>query len=305
MTRIKSDNVQIGSSYVLSIENQHKEELSAIEKMMIRAKAEKERLIKEGTEEAKKLVDEAKQILAQAQEDGKNIIEQANKQADSESGEIRENARKEGYDDGYKQGYDDGTKSLEEKVIAVETFTKSQFDLKNNIVKSAELDIIELVCAIARKVCKRAFDEDINVLKAITIEAINKLKDKEQITITVNPDVAAKIYSISEELKQEIPKLESIKILEDSNVSEDGTIVESMLSRVDSRLKIQIDQIVEKLYTAHYSSDEIENNETYNEIIFQNDATMEQAEEIAETNIETNTNIDFETELENKSEIEE
>lgn len=305
LTRIKSDNVQIGSSYVLSIENQHKEELSAIEKMMIRAKAEKERLIKEGTEEAKKLVDEAKQILAQAQEDGKNIIEQANKQADSESGEIRENARKEGYDDGYKQGYDDGTKSLEEKVIAVETFTKSQFDLKNNIVKSAELDIIELVCAIARKVCKRAFDEDINVLKAITIEAINKLKDKEQITITVNPDVAAKIYSISEELKQEIPKLESIKILEDSNVSEDGTIVESMLSRVDSRLKIQIDQIVEKLYTAHYSSDEIENNETYNEIIFQNDATMEQAEEIAETNIETNTNIDFETELENKSEIEE
>ena len=285
MTRIKGNNVQIGSSYLLPIENQHKEELTAIQKMLIKAKAEKEKIIKEGTEEAKKLVDEAKQILIQAQEDAKNLIEQANNQANSESGEIRENARKEGYDEGYKQGYDDGTKSLEEKVMAVETFTKSQFDLKSNIVKSAELDIVELVCAIARKVCKKAFDGDINILKAITIEAINKLKDKEQITITINPNLAEKIYSISDELKQEIPKLESIKVLEDSNVSEDGAIVESMLSRVDSRLKIQIDQIVDKLYTAHYSSDEddFEKDEISQDLLIENNKSIELVDEEAET----------------------
>lgn len=282
MTRIKGNNVQIGSSYVLPIENQHQEELTAIEKMIMKAKAEKENLIQEGTQEAKKLVDEAKQILAQAQEDAKNIIEQANNQANAESGEIRENARKEGYDEGYKQGYDDGTKALEEKVLAVETFTKSQFDLKSNIIKSAELDIVELVCAIARKVCKKAFDDDINILKAITKEAINKLKDKEQITITINPNLAEKIYSISEDLKQEIPKLESIKVLEDSNVSEDGTIVESMLSRVDSRLKIQIDQIVEKLYTAHYSSSEAESDENEEEIVFEDLISAESVEEETE-----------------------
>ena len=69
---------------------------------------------------------------------------------------IRETAKKEGYEEGYKQGFEDGTKSLEEKVLAVDTFAKSQFDIKNNIIKSAELDIIELVCAIARKVCKKA-----------------------------------------------------------------------------------------------------------------------------------------------------
>ena len=264
MTRIKGNQVQIGSSFVLPIENQHQEELTAIEKMLMKAKADKEKIISEGTEQAKQLVDEAKQILVQAQEDAKKIIEQANNQANSEADAIRETAKKEGFDEGYKNGYNDGTKSLEEKVAAVEIFTKSQFDLKKNIIKSAELDIIELVNAIARKVCKKSFDSDINILKAITEDAIKQLKDKENITITINPNLAEKLYSISEELKEKIPQLESIKILEDSNVSEDGTIVESLLSRVDNRLKIQIDQIVEKFFTAHFSTEEKKDNEKEN-----------------------------------------
>lgn len=280
MTRIKSNNVQIGSSFVLPLENEHKEELTTIEKMLRDAKAEKERIIKEGTEQAKQLVEEAKQILAQAQEDGKQLIEQANAQANTESGEIRETARKEGYEEGYKQGYDDGTNSLEEKVRAVEDFAKSQFDLKHNIVKSAELDIVELVCAIARKVCKKSFDDDIDILKNITVEAIKQLKDRETVTITVNPKLAEKIYSISEELKEEIPKLQTIKIIEDNNISDDGTVVESLLSRVDNRLKIQLDQIVEKFMTAHYSSQEDEIIAEHNQPA--DTSIIEQTEEISE-----------------------
>ncbi len=279
MTRIKSNNVQIGASYVLPLENQHKEELTTIEKMLLRAKAEKEKIIQEGTEQAKQLVEEAKQILAQAQEEAKNIVEQANHQANTESDEIRENARKEGYEIGNKQGYEDGTKSLEEKFLAIEKFAKSQFDLKNNIIKSAELDIVELVCAIARKVCKKSFDEHTEILKEITADAIKHLKDKENITITINPILAEKIYSISEELKAEIPKLQSIKIIEDSNVSEDGAIVESLLSRVDNRLKIQIDQIAEKFLTMHYSS-------TENEIESESEPIKESEVEIVETKTE-------------------
>ncbi len=268
LSRIKANNVQIGSNFVLPIENQHKEELTAIQKMLEQAKIDKEKIIKEGTEQAKQLVEEAKQILAQAQEDAKQIIEQANNQANSEADEIRENARKEGFEQGYKQGYDDGTNSLEEKVLAVDVFAKSQFDLKNNIIKSSELDIIELVCAIARKVCKKVFDEDITILKSITEDAIKQLKDKEQITITVNPAIAEKLYSISDELKEKFPKLESIKILEDNNISEDGVIVESLLSRVDNRLKIQIDQIVEKFLTAHYSSEDLQDDAETEDIVF-------------------------------------
>lgn len=262
MTRIKSDNVQIGSSYVLPIENPYKEEEARLKRMILAAQKEKDRLIQEGVAKAKELVDEAKEIITQAQQQATQIVETATNEANAQSTEIKETAQKEGYDAGYKQGYDDGTKSLEEKVLAVDTFAQSQFDLKHNIIKSAQLDIVELVIAIARKVCQKSLDSDINVLKDMTIEAIKQLKDKENITITINPELAEKIYSISEDLKEAIPKLQNIKVIEDDNVSADGTIVETLLSRVDNRLKIQIDQIAEKFLTTHYSAS---HNEELNE----------------------------------------
>ena len=255
LTRIKSDNVQIGSNFVLPLENPYKDEEIKLKRMVVAAQKEKDRLVQEGVSKAKELVEEAKQIIAQAQEEAKKIIEDANNLANSQADEIRENARKEGYENGNKQGYEDGTHSLEEKFNAIDTFAQCQFDLKNNIIKSAELDIVELVIAIAEKICKKTFDSDVNVLKEITLESIKQLKDKEDITITINPELAEKIYSISDELKNSIPNLKSIKILEDTNVSADGAIVESLLSRVDNRLKIQIDRIAEKLIETHYSED--------------------------------------------------
>lgn len=254
LTRIKSDNVQIGSSYVLPIENPYKEEEARLKRMILAAQKEKDRLIQEGVAKAKELVDEAKEIITQAQQQATQIVETATNEANAQSTEIKETAQKEGYDAGYKQGYDDGTKSLEEKVLAVDTFAQSQFDLKHNIIKSAQLDIVELIIAIARKVCQKSLESDINVLKDMTIEAIKQLKDKENITITINPELAEKIYSISEDLKEAIPKLQNIKVIEDDNVSADGTIVETLLSRVDNRLKIQIDQIAERFLTTHYSA---------------------------------------------------
>lgn len=258
MSRIKGNNVQIGSSYVLPIENPYKEEEIKLKRMIEAAQKEKDRLIQEGVAKAKELVDEAKQIITEAQQEAQKLVEDATNQAKSEADEIRENARKEGYDAGNKQGYEDGTNSLQEKFMALETFAQSQFDLKHNIIKSAQLDIVELVIAIARKVCQKTLENDIDVLKNMTIESINRLKDKETITITINPELAEKIYSISDELKEAIPKLQNIKVIEDENVSADGTIVESLLSRVDNRLKIQIDQIADKFMSTHYSAEQEE-----------------------------------------------
>lgn len=280
LTRIKGSNVQIGSSFVLPLEtNQLKDIEIRIKKMLADANAQKELLINEGAQKAKELVEEAKQIIEQAQIESEKLIETAKNQAQEESDAIREQARQEGYDAGNKQGYEDGTRSLEEKVKAVDIFSKSQFDIKHNIIKSAELDIVDLVIAIAKKVCKKTLDDDINVLKTITEDAIKQLKDKESITITIHPDLAEKIYSISEELKVDIPKLEHIKVIEDINVSPDGTIVETPLSRVDCRLQTQLNQIAEKLMETHYSAIEENEEETIDEAIEEIQATEDEIQD--------------------------
>jgi flagellar biosynthesis/type III secretory pathway protein FliH len=86
------------------------------------------------------------------------------------------------------------------------------FEVKNNIIKSSYNDIISLVTEIAHKICGEAFKLEDNVLKEITLQAIKSLKDKETITIIVNPELAEKIYSVSDELKEKIFSLFKDKI---------------------------------------------------------------------------------------------
>lgn len=234
MSRIKSSNIQLGESFIVPIEQ------SAHNKKIQEALDKEKEIIVRAEEQAQNIINEA-------QEQGQKIIEDARAQALSEVDSIKNQAHAEGFEAGRQEGLRDITNELSDKIIAVDDFAQSHFDLKRNIIKSASLDIVSLVIEIAQKVCSRSLELDDNILKEITENAIMALKDKEDITIIVNPLMAEKIYAISDELRERIPQLSSIKIIEDNSVSPDGTIVESPLSRVDSRVRSQINEIAEKL----------------------------------------------------------
>ena len=83
----------------------------------------------------------------------------------------------------------------------------------------------------------------------ITLDAIKQLNDKESITIIVNPKLADNINKLVPEFRKEIPKLQTLKILEDNSLSPDGVIVETPDTRMDSRVSVQIAEIAEKMLT--------------------------------------------------------
>jgi len=267
LTRIKGTNVHIGDNFVLPIEKKVdspeeaklKEELRLLECEIKQYELQKAELIESGKKQAEEIVTQANakiqaenEMIAKQREEEKKAFDESIAQ---EAEKIKAEAYQTGYDDGYKQGYVVITNELENKIHAVDDFAKSQFELKNNIVKSSELDIIELVVEIAKKVCTKSLELNPEIVKLLTANAIKELKDKEDITIIVNPKLMDVINSISNRLKEEIPQLQNIKILEDNNVSADGTIVESVLSRVDSRVKSQINEIADKLFEAYNSED--------------------------------------------------
>ena len=234
MTRIKSDNVHFGGAFVVPIEQ-------SLNQIKIKEALGKEQeIILRGEQKAREIIETAQR---QAQE----IIETATNEALAAVDEIKTTAHQEGFDAGKQEGSDKIQEELTDKITAVNTFAECDFEIKKNIIKSAHLDIIRLIIEISHKVCSKSLELDENILTELTKSAIASLKDKESITIIVNPEMAAQIYSISDELKEKIPQLSSIKIIEDRSVSPDGTIVESPLSRIDCRIKAQIDELAEKL----------------------------------------------------------
>lgn len=237
MTRIRGNNVNLGSSFVIrndedfAFENEWQKQRSF--------------LLEKANQEAQEIVEQAK---VQAQQ----IVEAAVVEAQNQSDEIRESARNEGYQAGYENGYVDGTnkitQELTDKIINVDNFTQATFEIKKRIIKSAHKDIIELLALISDKVCHKKLEQDEKIFEEITKSAINLLKEKESINIIVNPKMAQKLWEISDTFKDTIHGLENIKIIEDSSVGVDGTIVEGVKNRIDCTIQNQIKVIVDELY---------------------------------------------------------
>lgn len=246
--RIKSDDIQIGNSYVLPIEQT---------KVTIQ-QAKVNKIIAETDAKAQEIIDGAENksniIVQTANNEAVRIIEDARKKAQDEY----ESVRSQAYQEGFAKGEEDGLAKFEndarQALQSLETLSSSVFEVKKNIIDSASLDIVELVSAIADKVCHVKFDSEI--LHKITLDAIKQLNEKENITIIVNPELVENINKMSSSFKKEIPKLETIKIVEDSSISPDGVIVETLNTRLDSRVSVQIEEITRQMLTG--TNDELE-----------------------------------------------
>jgi len=246
--RIKSDDIQIGNSYVLPIEQSN----------VTLQQAKVKKIIEETDAKAQQIIDGAENksniIVQTANTEAQRIIEEARKKAEQEYENIKQQAYNEGFAKGEQDGLNKFQNDANEALKSLDTLASSSFDMKKNIIDSASIDIVELVAAIADKVCHTSFDS--KILYKITLDAIKQLNDKENITIIVNPQLVEKISSLSESFKEEIPKLQSVKIIEDNSVSPDGVIVETLSTRLDSRISTQISEIAQKMLTG--TNDELE-----------------------------------------------
>ena len=246
--RIKSNDIQIGQNYVLPIEQ------SSVTLQQAKVK----KIIEETDAKAQEILSNAENksliIVHTANNEAQRIIEDARKQAEKDYEEIKQKAYQEGFFKGQEDGLEKFKSDSIESLKSLETLASSSFDIKKNIIDSATLDIIELVSAIADKVCHIKFNP--KILYQITLDAIKKLDDKENITIIINPLLVDNINKFSEHFKSEIPKIQNIKIIEDNSVSPDGVIVETLSTRLDSRISAQISEIAQKMLTG--SNDELE-----------------------------------------------
>ena len=246
--RIKSGEIQIGNNYVLPIEQSN----------VTRQQAKVKKIIEETDAMAQKIIDGAENksqiIVNTANTEAERIIEESRKKAQSDYDAVKQQA----YDEGFQKGQEDGLEKFKqdslEALKSLDTLSSSTFDMKKNIIDSATLDIVELVSAIADKVCHIKFDNEI--LHKITVDAIKELNEKENITIIVNPKLVENINSMVDDFKNEIPKLETIKIVEDNSVSPDGVIVETLTTRLDSRISTRIAEIAQNMLMG--ADDELE-----------------------------------------------
>ena len=239
--RIIGKEVQFGENYVLPIE----------QSKVTASEAKVKKILAETDAKAQEMVDNAGNkstiIVQTASNEATRMVEDARKKAMQEYDAVKEQAYKEGFEQGRLDGLEQFKKDAEECLKSLETLASSNFDMKNNIIDSASRDIVELVSVIADKVCHAKFNPQ--MLYQITLDAIKLLNDKETITIIVSPKLVDSIQKMAPNFRSSIQNLKSLKILEDSSLSPDGVIVETPSTRLDSRISSQIGELAQKMLT--------------------------------------------------------
>lgn len=243
MIRYESKNVKLGQAFRIGAAKE--------EAQKAQAQVEAEQIIEDGKKRAQEIINaaqkEKEQILNEASTQAQKILDDANEKV--------EEAVKEGIEEGRKEGFEQITNEMQDKVLMIDDFAKVTFDLKKKIIKSAHTNIIQLIMEISKKL---ALDEveDEKILEKLVLNGIAQLPEKEAVTIMINPKLAAKIYAISEGLKEKVQQLNNIRIIEDPSVSPDGPIVEGVSARVDARVLTQIEVFESRLKEYLYSMPE-------------------------------------------------
>ena len=224
-------------------------------------KRKAKRLTEEANRRSANIIGEAERtasiITNNAQQEANRIVERAKleaahvrRDAENEADATKTSAR----DEGFKAGRDEGSREVREEMAAVvaqvENILHQAKLRREEIMHNLEEEIIDLVLAISRKIIK----EELSFNKEIVInnvkEALDRANEKENIVIRVNTVDVEVVNNYMEEFLAEIGETNKLTILEDTNISPGGCIIDTDFGRFDARVDTQLALIEENFEKA-------------------------------------------------------
>ncbi len=242
--------------------------------------AELERYRRETEEEVRRLTEEARQQAKKIEEEGKEAAfrelqvareqiktemekfraesereiergkfeaEKMIKEAELKVSEIEHEAYKKGYEAGREEGYKEGQAEVMRLIDRLGTIVSTAVDIRDDIIRSSEKLMTEMILMIARKVIKDEIVERREVVINNIREAIKRVKDRDRIDIRVNFADLDMTTAHKDELIKMMESLKKVNIYEDSRVERGGCIIETDVGAIDARISTQLDTIEEAI----------------------------------------------------------
>jgi len=227
-------------------------------RMLEEARLEAERIVEAGKNDAfnelKIVREQIKNEMEQQRKDSDREIERGKfeaekmiKDAELKVSIIEHDAYKKGYDAGREEGYKEGESEVMRLIDRLGTIVSTAVDIRDDIIKSSEKMMTEMILMIARKVIKDEIVERREVVINNIKEAIRRVKDRDRIDIRVNFADLDMTTAHKDELIKMMESLKKVNIYEDSRVDRGGCIIETDVGSIDSRISTQLDTIEEAI----------------------------------------------------------
>ncbi|MFW2331013.1 MAG: FliH/SctL family protein [Nitrospinota bacterium] len=156
---------------------------------------------------------------------------------------IRESAKQDASKEGFNEGYSAGVKQAEDAIKAISSATLQLNQLRESFYNQAEDEIIDTVIAVSYLVIRQEIKSDRSIVKNIIEEASKLITTQEESIISLNPADFEYVNEIKDRLLNECKHFKRIKIEFDPMIEAGGCTIKSNFGLVDARIESQLEKI--------------------------------------------------------------
>jgi flagellar assembly protein FliH len=189
-------------------------------------------------------VDKAKKGVMQ-------LLQDAMDKAKKQVGELKSNARKQGYEAGFEDGFNKGKEAAKEEFTPVlettQHLVKELSEFRKEMYDKVEREMIEMVIALTKKIIHFEFSTHEDAVQDMIRLAVHSILDRESMVIKIHPTDKEYAESFLPELHHMYSEIKNITIVKNSGIERGGCIIETNFGVIDARienLEEQIDRIL-------------------------------------------------------------
>ncbi len=222
---------------------------SDIEEIILSEAKEKYiKIISNASEEAEKIIEnaynEAEEKLNNAYEKSKEIFINSKHEGYNEG---YEDGNKEGYEQGYKIAYQEGKEASEKLIKEALEIKENYIQLKSQLLRETEEEIIKLVIAIYEKVLYQKVDEDEKLIISLVLNGIDNLEISEKLTIIVSQDDYEIVENSKNLILAKASLIDELDIRVNSDMRKGDCMIETSMGSVDVGINNQLDEVKDLL----------------------------------------------------------
>lgn len=188
--------------------------------------------------------------VRKARDGVKELMRDAINKAVVKANEIKDLAKKEGYEKGLSEGFEEGKiKAREEFSPVLESLQKNIEELgrfRKMMYTKLEREMIEMTLALVKKIIHFELSTREDSVREMMRLAVQNVLDKESMTIKIHPEDKGYAESFRPELQHMYGEIKNITFEAHSGIQRGGCLIESNFGTVDARIE-QLDEQIENI----------------------------------------------------------
>lgn len=174
---------------------------------------------------------------------GRDACERILKEAEDRAAHLEREGYDRGFSQGEKDGFELGLKKAEKVAANLERLFGELNVLKQDLVRTYEKEIVNVIFAIAKKIVCDQGVRDESLVQRTALKALHLAADRSEVSLRVHPDDVQWIEKVKPEFFARFKELKHLNVTPDPSLLRGGCLLESPCGDVDGRIETQLEEV--------------------------------------------------------------